>query len=145
MGPGICVDESWWCVAAAPPIPRGNPAPLSLRHARVVNAEVFLSNALINLGLAHLRLGDPESARARLREAIQHAAVPDNRESLARALDALAAVAETAGDPELGATMLGAGEGVRSWIGVGVWMTDRVSRSEEHTSELQSPCKLVCR
>jgi len=56
--------------------------------------------------------------------------VPDNRESLARALDALAAVAETAGNPELGATMLGAGEGVRSSIGVGVWMTDRVSHEE---------------
>ena len=102
----------------------------SLQHARAVNAEVFLSNALINLGLAHLRLGDLESARARLRESVQHAAVPDNRESLARALDALAAVAETAGDPELGATMLGAGEGVRSSIGVGVWMTDRVSHDE---------------
>ena len=102
----------------------------SLQHARAVNAEVFLSNALINLGLAHLDLGDLESARARLRESVQHAAVPDNRESLARALDALAAVAETAADPELGATMLGAGEGVRSSIGVGVWMTDRVRQAE---------------
>jgi predicted ATPase len=102
----------------------------SIPLARAVKAEVFLSNALINLGLAYLHLGDLESARARLRESVQHAAVPDNRESLARALDALAAVAETAGDPELGATMLGAGEGVRSSIGVGVWMTDRVSHDE---------------
>jgi predicted ATPase len=102
----------------------------SLQHARGVNAEVFLSNALINLGLAHLSLGDLESARARLRESVQHAAMPDNRESLARALDALAAVTETAGDPELAATMLGAGEGVRSSIGVGVWMTDRVTHDE---------------
>ena len=102
----------------------------SLQHARAVRAEVFLSNALINLGLAHLDLGDLESARARLRESVQHAAVPDNRESLARALDALAAVAETAADPELGATMLGAGEGVRSSIGVGVWMTDRIRHAE---------------
>ncbi len=102
----------------------------SLQHARGVNAEVFLSNALTNLGLAHLRLGDLESARARLRESVQHAAIPDNRESLARALDALAAVADTAGDPELGATLLGAGEGVRSSIGAGVWMTDRASHDE---------------
>jgi tetratricopeptide (TPR) repeat protein len=102
----------------------------SIPLARAVRAEVFLSNALINLGLAHLDLGDLESARARLRESVQHAAVPDNRESLARALDALAAVAETAGNPELGATMLGAGEGVRSSIGVGVWMTDRVRQAE---------------
>jgi len=102
----------------------------SVQHARGVNAELFLSNALINLGLAHLQLGDLESARERLRESVQHAAVPDNRESLARALDALAAVAATASDPELGATMLGAGEGVRSSIGVGAWMTDRMSHDE---------------
>jgi predicted ATPase len=102
----------------------------SIQHARGVKAEVFLSNALINLGLAHLGLGDLESARQRLRESVQHAAAPDSRESLARALDALAAVADTAGNPELGATMLGAGEGVRSSIGVGVWMTDRASHDE---------------
>jgi predicted ATPase len=102
----------------------------SIQHARGVKAEVFLSNALINLGLAHLGLGDLESARERLRESVQHAAAPDSRESLARALDALAAVADTAGNPDLGATMLGAGEGVRSSIGVGVWMTDRASHDE---------------
>ncbi|HKH82923.1 MAG TPA: hypothetical protein VKA25_04490, partial [Gemmatimonadales bacterium] len=62
--------------------------------------------------------------------AVQHAAVPDNRESLARALDALAAVAETTGNPELSATLMGAGEGVRSSIGVGVWMTDQVRHAE---------------
>src|SRR5256885_11824906 len=27
----------------------------------------------------------------------------------------------------------------------GVFMADQVDRSEEHTSELQSPCNLVCR
>ena len=102
----------------------------SIPLARAVKAEVFLSNALINLGLAHFHLGDLDSARERLRESVQHAAVPDNRESLARALDALAAVAETAGNPELGATLLGAGDGIRSSIGVGVWMTDRVTRTE---------------
>jgi predicted ATPase len=102
----------------------------SIPLARAVRAEVFLSNALINLGLAHFDLGDLESARERLRESVQHAAVPDNRESLARALDALAAVAETTDNPELAATLLGAGEGVRSSIGVGVWMTDQVRHAE---------------
>ena len=76
-----------------------------------MKADIFLSNALINLGWVHHRLGDLESARRRLRESVQHAAALDNRESLARALDALAAVADTAGDPDLGAAMLGAGEG----------------------------------
>ena len=102
----------------------------SLQHARAVNAEVFLSNALINLGWVHHWLGDLEAARARLREAVKHAAVPDNRESLGRALEALAAVAVTAGDPELAATLFGAADGVRRSIGTGVWMTDRASHDQ---------------
>ena len=102
----------------------------SLQHARAVKAEVFLSNALINLGWVHHWLGDLEAARARLREAVKHAAVPDNRESLGRALEALAAVAVTAGDPELAATLFGAADGVRRSIGTGVWMTDRASHDQ---------------
>ena len=46
--------------------------------ARAVKAEVFLSNALINLGWVYHWLGDVEAARARLRGAVKHAAVPDN-------------------------------------------------------------------
>ena len=94
-----------------------------------MKAEISLSNALINLGWVHHRLGDLEAARARLREAVNHAAVPDNRESqsLGRALEALAAVSVTAGDPELAATLFGAADGARRSIGTGVWMTDRPS------------------
>ena len=103
----------------------------SLQHARAVKADVFLSNALINLGWVHHWLGDVEAARARLREAVKHAAVPDNRETLGRALEALAAVSVTAGDPELAATLFGAADGVRRSIGAGVWMTDRASH--DHT------------
>ena len=102
----------------------------SLQHAREVKADVFLSNALINLGWVHHWLGDLEAARARLREAVKHAAVPDNRESLGRALEALAAVTVTAGEPELAATLFGAAEGVRRSIGTGVWMTDRASHDQ---------------
>ena len=102
----------------------------SLQHARAVKADVFLSNALINLGWVHHWLGDVEAARARLREAVKHAAVPDNRESLGRALEALAAVTVTAGEPELAATLFGAADGVRRSIGAGVWMTDRASHDQ---------------
>ena len=102
----------------------------SLEHAREVKADVFQSNALINLGWVHYWLGDVEAARARLREAVKHAAVPDDRESLGRALEALAAVAVTAGNPELAATLFGAAEGVRRSIGTGVWMTDRASHDQ---------------
>jgi predicted ATPase len=98
--------------------------------ARAVKAEVFLSNALINLGWVHHHLGDVESARAWLREAVKHAAVPDNRESLGRALEALAAVDVSAGDPALAATLFGAADNVRRSIGAGVWMTDRVSHDQ---------------
>jgi tetratricopeptide (TPR) repeat protein len=102
----------------------------ALEHARAVNAEVFLSNALINLGWVHHWLGNVEAARARLREAVKHATAPDNRESLGRALEALAAVGVSAGDPELAATLFGAADGVRHSIGAGVWMTDRVSHEQ---------------
>ncbi len=111
-------------VEAIPPLEEG------VQLARAVKADIFLSNALINLAWVHHRLGDLESAQRRLRESVHHAAALDNRESLARALDALAAVADTAGDPELGAAMLGAGESVRRSIGAGVWMTDRASHNE---------------
>jgi tetratricopeptide (TPR) repeat protein len=102
----------------------------SVRLASAMKADVFLSNALINLGMAHRLLGDLESAHTRLHEAVEHAIALDNRDSLARALDALAAVAVTAGDPQRGATMFGAAEGVRRSIGAGVWMTDRASHEE---------------
>jgi hypothetical protein len=92
---------------------------------------------LINLGWVYHWLGDVEAARARLREAVKHAAVPDNRESLGRALEALAAVTVTAGDPELAATLFGAADGVRRSIGAGVWMTDRASH-DQTAAELQT-------
>jgi predicted ATPase len=109
----------------------------SLQHARVVKAEVFLSNALINLGWVHHWLGDVEAARQRLREAVKHAAVPDNRESLGRALEALSAVWVTGGDPELAATLFGAADGIRRSIGAGIWMTDRASH-DQTAAELQT-------
>src|SRR5688500_19621645 len=36
------------------------------------------------------------------------------------------------------------GPGVPLWGGLAIWPVTE-SRSEEHTSELQSPCKVVCR
>jgi hypothetical protein len=102
-----------------------------------VKAEVIVSNALINLDWVHHWLGDVEAARARLREAVKHAAVPDNRESLGRALEAMAVVSITAGDPEFAATLFGAADGLRRSIGAGVWMTDRVSH-DQTAAELQT-------
>jgi predicted ATPase len=109
----------------------------SVELARTIKADIFLSNALINLGWVHQRLGDLESARARLRESVEHASAVADRQSLARALDALAAVAETAGEGEHGALLLGAAEGVRRSIGASVWMTDRESH-DQTAARLQS-------
>ena len=52
------------------------------------------------------------------------------RTSLGRALEALAAVAVAAGDPELAGTLFGAADGVRRAIGAGVWVTDRASHDK---------------
>ena len=56
--------------------------------------------------------------------------MPDNKESLGRALEALAAVAVAAGDPESAGTLFGAADGVRRAIGAGVWVTGRADHDE---------------
>ena len=78
-------------------------------------------------------MGDLDSAARPLGEALDRAVALHNRESLARALEALAVVADTVGDPAHGATLFGAAEGVRRSIGATVWRTDRAShaRTEE--------------
>src|SRR5256885_11432109 len=57
-------------------------------------------------------------------------------------------MSDRAPPPERGRTAvlveIGAGEGVRR-VAFEVEDADDVVRSEEHTSELQSPCNLVCR
>ena len=118
----------------------------SVELAHAINADVFLSHALINLALVHERLGDLESAGKRLRESVQHAAAVDNRESLSRALEALAALAESSCDPEYGATLLGAADGIRHSIGAEVWMTDRRTHDETAArlrTELGEPAYLA--
>ena len=62
MGLSVRVAESRGAPAAAPPLRRGNPDPKkAFQHASEVKAEVFLSNALINLGWVHHGLGDIEA------------------------------------------------------------------------------------
>jgi tetratricopeptide (TPR) repeat protein len=110
-------------------------APLqeSVQLARAAGADIFLSNALINLGWVQLGRDDLESARRWLRESASQAAARDNRESWARALEALAAVDEAAGRPEQAAVLFGAADGARRSIGAGVWATDRDSHARTAT------------
>jgi predicted ATPase len=109
-------------------------APLkeSVELARGIQTDVLLSNALINLGWAYLGLRDTAAAGRVLTEALAAGIELDNRESVARALEALAAAAEVRDDTEHGATLFGAAEGVRRSIGVPVWMTDRTSHEQTH-------------
>jgi tetratricopeptide (TPR) repeat protein len=93
--------------------------------ARSAGTSVFLSHALVNLGLAYAGLGRLDAAEAALRDAITAAAALDSRETTARALDALAAVALAAGDPDRGALLSGTAERVRRSVGATVWTTDR--------------------
>jgi hypothetical protein len=104
-------------------------APLkeSVDLARSIHTEVLLSNALINLGWAHLGLQETSAAEVVLKQALLAAVTLDNRESIARALEALAATAEARGEAQHGAVLFGAAEGVRRTIGAAVWMTDRTS------------------
>jgi hypothetical protein len=73
---------------------------------------------------------EDRAAATALREALELAAATDERESIARALDALAAVAVTSADPDRGALLVGAAERVRSSIGARVWVADRASLKE---------------
>jgi tetratricopeptide (TPR) repeat protein len=82
-------------------------APLkeSVELARAIQTDVLLSNALINLGWAYLGLRDIAAAGRVLTEALAAGIDLDNRESVARALEALAAAAVVRGDTEHGATL----------------------------------------
>src|SRR5256885_9266679 len=44
-----------------------------------------------------------------------------------------------------GSTSKSASPQISRWSSTQRWKSSRPSRSEEHTSELQSPCNLVCR
>ncbi len=100
--------------------------------AEAIDEETLMSNALISLGWAYLKQTDIESARERLGEALRRAVStrPRNRETIARSLDALAAVAEQTGDLQRGATLLGAADGIRRTLGAEVWVIDRENHAD---------------
>jgi hypothetical protein len=73
--------------------------------------DVLVSNGLVGLGRAHLRQGEFAVAGRELREALDLAVTFGSRETIPRALDALAAVAERSGDTDRAAMLFGAAEG----------------------------------
>jgi len=69
-----------------------------------------------------------------LRESLGLLAGAGNREITAGAVEALAEVSSQAGDPETGAILFGAAEGVRSSVGALVWAPERASHDRTETS-----------
>jgi predicted ATPase len=111
---------------------QGAIAPLeeSAQRAREIQDDVLESNALIELGWAHLRQGDTEVAGQQLDEGLHRAVAFGSKATIPRGLDGLAALAEQTGDTNRAATLFGAAEGVRGTVGSAVWGIDRASRAE---------------
>jgi predicted ATPase len=100
------------------------------RVARQIEDDVLLSNGLIGLGWARLRQGEVAAAGRQLGEALDRSVTFGSRETIARALDAAAALAEQTGDAGRGATLFGAAEGVRGTLRADVWGIDRATHAE---------------
>ena len=119
LGGTLVLDEQF--AAAVPPLEEGADI------ERAAGAQIFLSNALTNLGWAHLGLDDVEAARSVLRTALTAAVAGNNHESMGRALESLAAAELAAGDPKRAALLFGVADGVRRSIAASVWSADRGS------------------
>jgi predicted ATPase len=98
--------------------------------ARVGGEDTLLSNALVGVGQAHLARQHMDAARTALGESLQLAVGLANRETIARSLDALAALVEQVGDVSEGAILQGAADGIRGSLGADVWHIDRRSHAE---------------
>jgi len=99
----------------------------SVAVARTVRTDIVLGNALVNLGLAHTARGDLDGAHRVLEEALEQGHALDSRETTARALDGLAAVAVAAGKSKRAARLAGAAEGIRRSVGAAVFPTDQTA------------------
>jgi predicted ATPase len=119
LGGTLVLDEQF--AAAVPPLEEGADI------ARAAGAQIFLSNALTNLGWARLGLDGIEAARSVLRAALTAAVAANNQESIGRAVEAVAAVELAAGDAKRAALLFGVADGVRRSIAASVWSADRGS------------------
>jgi hypothetical protein len=84
--------------------------------------------------MARLGVGDLEGAGVLLRESLGLLARVGMREVMVGAVEALATVSAQAGNPERGAVLFGAAEGVRSSVGALVWAPERSSHDRTEAS-----------
>ena len=96
----------------------------SVARSRAARSETLLAFALVNLGWAILSIPDVPRAKTAITESLEQAATMGNLDSMARALEGLAAVALAEGDPRRGVELFGAAEAMRRSTGVGVWVPD---------------------
>ena len=90
----------------------------------------MLSNALIGLGSARMGQGDLAGAKVAFDEGLRRAVDFAHQETVARAFDAIAAMAGRSGDASDGAILFGAAEGLRRSVGGIVWAIDRGSHED---------------
>jgi predicted ATPase len=117
---------------------RGNEAvPLlqeSAERAERAGSRTLLSFALVNLGWARLAIEDTAGAKRAILRSLQEASSIDARESIARAVEAMAAVALNESESDMSAILFGAAEAVRRSIGAVVWVPDRPTHAIVETS-----------
>jgi non-specific serine/threonine protein kinase len=93
---------------------------------RAAGELVLRSMILVTLGWALVAGDRVERANVALEEALGISTTMQDRDGIARALDALGAVSSRRGDPRRGALLFGAAEGVRRSVGGRVWVIDQV-------------------
>jgi predicted ATPase len=99
----------------------------SVEQFTETKSETLLAFVLVNLGWAQIALPDVEAARRSVRRGLEEGASIDNRDGMARAVEATAGVALTEGEGDRAAVLFGAAEGIRRSIGGVVWVPDRMT------------------
>jgi predicted ATPase/serine/threonine protein kinase len=89
----------------------------ALAMAGQAGDERMMTLTLAELATVSIRLGDTDAARARLASSLQMARALDARREPAYAIEGVADLAGTSGDPRTAAWMLGAAEGLRAALG----------------------------
>ena len=97
--------------------------------ARATNASCSATRSSA-LGWAHIGQHDFAGAPGPLGEALHLAIGLANLETVARALDAFAAMAVQTGDASRGAILFGAAAGMRRSVGADVWQVDRTDHAD---------------